>query len=171
MDPEVWTALIGLGGVLVGSAFTYLGAILKFRQDLKAEYDMSLREKRIEAYLVLWQCTQPLAKYSPPKAVTYQDLQTMAKEMRRWWFKTGGMFLTDASSDAYIAMQQALQELVGGTDHPPDKELEAKAFNTIRQKSSDLRTTLVRDVGTRRQSELSEETQGLRATAGTHTVH
>jgi hypothetical protein len=61
-----------------------LGVFLKFRNDLKAEYDKELRTARVEAYQRLWQIQQNLAKYDLPEPLTPQRLKELSEEMRDW---------------------------------------------------------------------------------------
>jgi heme exporter protein D len=47
MPDAVWAAIIG---GLIGFISTYVVAVVKVRQDLRAEYDKDLRERRIPEY-------------------------------------------------------------------------------------------------------------------------
>ena len=113
MDSILLAAIIG---ALAGVVGTYLGAILKVRKDLEFEYDKSLREKRIVAYQALWKLTGAFPRYAIEKPTTYGDLRKLTASLRDWYFETGGVFLTDASRDAYFALQKALTPLTTGAE-------------------------------------------------------
>ena len=91
------TVLVAIISLLSGIVLTYVGAIVKFRRDLQSKYDIDLRNKRIKAYKLLWQLLEPLAYYSPATLVTYGIIQEMSEKMREWYYKTGGMFLSESS--------------------------------------------------------------------------
>jgi hypothetical protein len=153
MADQVVAALVG---AFAGMAGTYIAAILKYKKELEAEYDKTLRARRIEAYQALWKCTELFAKYVPPKAtISMADLRGFAVALRRWYFETGGMFLTVKSREAYFALMDSLKSLLE-REHclSDDQMLDDTGRETIRQKASDLRTSLVQDVGARRECEL-----------------
>lgn len=72
MEDNLLAAIIG---AIAGVVTTYLGAILKFRVDLKSQYDKDLRDRRIAQYAELWKLTGTFPKYAREKQPTYQDIQ------------------------------------------------------------------------------------------------
>ena len=142
--------IAAIGGAIAGIAGTYLSAILKFRKDLAFKYDTDLREKRIPEYRELWKLLQPLAQYARPGPFTFEVAQQLTQNLRRWYFEGGGIFLSDRSRDAYFALQESLKEV---SKEDSARSLEPEPFETIRKRSSDLRTALTRDVGTRKEPE------------------
>ena len=99
MDDKI---LVGRIGSIVGVVTTGLGAILKFRNDTRFEYDKDLRAKRIDEYSKLWTLT--------------------------------GRF------PGMLAKIQGAESEMG---------LRPTYYQHLRKVGSALRTTLVRDVGTR----------------------
>jgi hypothetical protein len=149
LDVTVIVAIIT--GVL-GILGTYLSAVLKFRKDLEAKYDIDLRDKRIEVYKELWKRLQPLAKYSPPGPFTFNKVQELLADLRSWYFEVGGLFLSERSRDAYFALLDKMEEVLKYPTFQPNEVLSDDVREEIRQKSSTLRTQLAKDVGTRQES-------------------
>ena len=132
----------------------YMAAHVKLRSELAAEYDKSLREKRLAAYAELWKLTQDLAKYARPRPVTYEVLAEMHWRLRRWYFETGGLYLSVPSRDAYFALQDVLARIVEDparrADRAHEYDRDAEEYERLRKPGSALRTCLSADVGTRR---------------------
>lgn len=153
MSNEILAALIG---AFAGIAGTYLTAILKYRKDLEAEYDESLRDQRIKEYLKLWKLTGLLAKYGQFAPVCYKDLQTLTLDLRVWYFENGGMFLSDASRDRYFALQEALKTVLADQHNMLEQAVDPDTYERLRSAGSLLRTSMAADVGTRRKPILAE---------------
>lgn len=155
MEDKIIAAIIG---VFFGFISTYLAAILKFRQDLRAQYDKDLRDKRIEEYRELWELTGAFPKYAVPKSVTYGDANKLAENLRIWYFGKGGMFLSDDSRNAYFKYQEAFKKILADETEDLSRPLGKpgdRTYELLRQRGSKLRSALVRDVGTRKASELN----------------
>lgn len=113
MDPSIMNALItGLIGLASGGTLAYLGAILKFRKDLEAEYDKDLRNKRIEAYKDLWKHLQLLARYDRPRPLNRQTLEELTVAMREWYFETGGLYLSEETRKSYFDVKETIKDLL-----------------------------------------------------------
>lgn len=143
--------LTAIGGYIVA----YMTTQLKFRKELEAKYDESLRDQRIGVYRELWKLLQPLARYARAEPVTRNRLEQLAGELRRWYFEVGGLFCTDQTRDAYLALQEGIEKVVETTkvEDAPTK-LEAQV-EWLRRLGSSLRTSMTRDVGTRVRSPLA----------------
>jgi hypothetical protein len=145
-------------GAIIGAAFgvlgTYLSAILKYRQDLRAEYDKDLREKRLPEYKNLWRWTELFPKYARTAQVSYEDVETLSVNLRDWYFQNGGMFLSAGSRDEYFALQDALTKTIRKAGQNMDTILDEETFEMLREKCSNLRTASTSDVGTRTEPEL-----------------
>ena len=139
-----------VAGGLVGMMATYVSAKQKFREDLQAKYDETLHNTRIDTYQKLWSQLQVLAKYARPEVVTPKRLNQLAGELRKWYFETGGLFLTDSSRFAYEAVQKAIVAELEKNE-AADKELDGPALETIWKIGSNLRTALSNDLRSRRQ--------------------
>jgi hypothetical protein len=173
------TASLGIvGGVLVA----YVGAVLKFRNDLKAEYDKDLRNRRIEAYQGLWHLLQYVGRYDLPKSLTPKILKELSVEMRKWYFGGGGLYLSEESRTTYFDLKQDIKDVLHKTKYhrpndvpldpedselvdvlldPEDSELvdvplDPEDSKLVREKGSLLRKSLTHDVGTRKASALAD---------------
>jgi hypothetical protein len=153
MDEKLIAAIVG---IIFGVVTTYLAAVLKLRGDLRFEYDKGLREKRLERYSELWHLTGLFPKYGREGAVTLADVRALSVNLRDWYFKSG-MFLSDPCRDAYFDYQSALSEFLKENTLLPTRLLDDPTYEYFRSLGSDLRTAMVRDVGTRKQPELEKE--------------
>lgn len=148
MDNTVLVALI-VGGLGIISAS--LAAILKFRQDIKFEYDKDLRKERIDAYKELWRYTRPFpgSEYKRVEEVTQQALRDLLENLHKWYFEKGyGLYLSDDSTAKYREFKVALQNVL----EPGEPEVileDSKEDKLLRARAHDLRESLAKDVGTR----------------------
>ncbi len=136
---------------VLGVIASYLGLSWKIKKDLVAEHDRTLREARLRVYQSLWNCLEPLARYSRPTPVTFQTIKELSAQLRHWYFAEGGIYLSTATRDAYFELQEALGGLV---DHSrpgqaDEQELDDDTFERLRKAGSKLRTAMAQDVGTR----------------------
>jgi hypothetical protein len=134
-------AVVGLIAGIVGTAY-------KSRKELETSYDIDRRKARIFVYKKLWTESAVLSLYSPPKFDRDAATQFSA-ELRRWYFEDGGMYLSKSAQEAYLNLQQALEETLSRDDDP------MLLREILRKKASALRSALVRDIATRDQSLLS----------------
>jgi hypothetical protein len=112
MSDEIAVVIItGLFGIVSGALIAYVGAVLKFRKDLEAEYDKDLRSKRIEGYKELWQQLQLLAKYDLPKPLNIQTSQELTVSMRTWYFEAGGLYLSEDTRAFYFDLKRTIKEI------------------------------------------------------------
>jgi hypothetical protein len=145
------TALGGTGVVILGLA-TWLGKVWCDRiaqsEKLRGEIDLDLRKRRIDAYKLIWKATAILPAWPKDPKVTYGHLDTFSSELKDWYFKTGGIFLSyNAHHKGYIPLQEAIETL-----NVQDKSvsLTDNDYKTIREKCSQLRTLLTQDIQSRR---------------------
>jgi hypothetical protein len=151
MTDQLLAAIIG---AVIGFISTYLAAVVKLRQDLRAEYDKDLRERRIPEYKRLWKLTDLFPKYARTTIPTVADVRELAISLRDWYFDGGGMLLSKSGRESYFALQEALGGLLtAGDDGPVDEA----TYERLRQRCSALRSALVQDVGTRREPVVAYE--------------
>ena len=153
-EAEVLKSVVGLA---LGAIGTYLGLHWKIRKELVAQYDQELRKERVRVYLELWALTEPLATYSPPGKVTTQTLKALSRDLRHWYFASGGLFLSENARDAYFALQKSI--LLNDADHSQlnGTELSIPAQKALRKVASRLRTALTADIGSRFKPAIKDE--------------
>lgn len=135
-------ALLGLVTGIVATAY-------KSRKDLEVQYDIKLREERIEAYKRLWEQLERLAYYAPPqKTLTHGVARELATALRTWYFEIGGLLMSERTREAYFDLQGALKS-VGDAGARADFALADPTASALKQLGSRLRTTTTDDVATR----------------------
>jgi hypothetical protein len=153
---EIVVAVIGLAGIVLTGLLTAIATTAKVRRELESDYDLALRNERLAAYRELWKRLQPLAKYFRPEAITYRRLKQLGADLRAWYFETGGIYLTPESRDAYFELMDGLRDAVAARAEELDREVGTAEFERLRDQGSALRTALVGDARTRRESALAE---------------
>ncbi len=157
MADTLKSALIGGVAGLVSAVVTYFSTRARLRLDLAAEYDKQLQESRLAAYTKLWLMLEPLARYGRDGPVTYGDLQTISTDTRKWYFETGGIYLTRRSRGPYFRWKKLMQphlDEARRTAIPPERSLPTPVMDEIIEAASTLRTSLSDDIGTKRLSRL-----------------
>jgi hypothetical protein len=146
---SIWDnpAVIGAIGVVFGGATAYIQGALSAR----AKTGEELRDRRLEAYPPVWRETSTLSRY-PAADVTWTELKELHLAFRRWYFTTGGLFLSERSRDRYGEVQELLgaylythrQDDPGGRVDPAD-------YEDLAETCSAFRTAMTEDLATRRQ--------------------
>ncbi len=157
MDPSLATAIgSALLGLVTGMIGTYVGAVVKFRKDLEADYDKDLRNRRIEAYKSLWKLLQFLARYDRPKPLTAPLLHELSVAMRQWYFEVGGIFVSEETRTTYFELKDLLSPY-SSARYDADKCLDNEPeVQLILNKARDLRSHLTHDIGTRKSPAIKE---------------
>jgi hypothetical protein len=151
----ILTVLTAAGGVgvVVAALAAWLGKVWADRiahsQKLIGEIDIDLRAKRIPVYAELWKATSLLPKWPRATDVSYEQLGEFSKTLRRWYYHTGGMFLSQTTHrTAYSPLQDAIGKLLaqGKTGSLSDAD-----YDAIRDCCSKLRSALANDIESRRE--------------------
>jgi hypothetical protein len=158
-------AVIGLLGTATAATIAaYAGTRRRVLAELEAEYDSDLRKSRLEVYPALWSALEPLAKYARehPGYPTREEIEELSGALRKWYFRTGGLYLSAESRLAYFDLQDSLTVVLSSERWEtidPEDELDSHTFEGLRHLGSWLRTTMTYDVGTRRRFSLAPEWQ------------
>ncbi len=125
---------------VIGALAGAFAAAYKSRKELESLYDIELRRRRIDAYVQLWKLLEPLARWSPPRPLTYHSLAQLSRALRSWYFSSGGLFLSRTTRAPYFNLQEALTRL--GERAPADKNAqpEVDTVKILRALASRLRT-------------------------------
>lgn len=114
-----------------------------------------MRKRRIDAYSKLWCRLQPLAKYAREGVFARDQAEGLSQKLRAWYFEEGGLLFSEESRDAFFDLQDAITKAV---ERNEQTDTELPEFSDIRQIASTLRTTLARDVGTRKKGSFRDAT-------------
>jgi hypothetical protein len=112
--------------------------------------DQDLRERRIPGYQELWTLTEILPLYAREKIPTYGDLKTFTTSLRNWYFRDGGIYLSETARDGYLSLQKSLKETLEGKRN--EDQVSDHDYDTIRNNCSLLRTYLTEDILSRREA-------------------
>jgi hypothetical protein len=147
----------------VTALITFLATRWKVGKDFEIEINRAVRSDRIEVYRKLWTISEPLAFYAKERDITYAEAQNVAFALRRWYYRDGGMFLSEDSRERYFGLQKALQAVYKNQRAQSAiwKPLEPQEFFSVQRHSSELRTALAEDLGTRRKG-LEKAREGSR---------
>jgi hypothetical protein len=150
------SVVIGGAAGLVSAILTHFSTRAKLRLDLAAEYDKTLQESRLAAYKELWGMLEELARFGRDKPITLTLLRGISDKTRRWYFQTGGIYLTQRSRDPYFAWKKAMQVLLDDVDvaRSPEAPILDPRLDPVIETCSKLRTSLSDDIGTKRLSRL-----------------
>jgi hypothetical protein len=126
---------------------TYFGMKSKILNDLLAQYDKDLRDRRLRAYGALWTLSEPLARFSPIEPLTGAGARTVSQGMRGWYFRDG-IVLSEAAREAYFSLQEALLKprVAAAAATPLDRD----TLGGLWKASRDLHTALCVDIGSRK---------------------
>jgi hypothetical protein len=143
---SVWdnAAVTGALGVAFGGATAYIQSALAAR----AKTGEELRDSRLDAYPPVWLQTSDISKY-PPAEVTWADLEALHLAFRRWYYTTGGLFLSERSRDRYGDVQEVLGAYL--LSHQGSGPVDPGDYDAIADTCSAFRTALTEDLATRRQ--------------------
>lgn len=160
--------LIGAVAGLASAVLTYFSTRGKIRLELAAEYDKNLQENRLATYQKLWAMLEPLATFGRDEPVTYAVIRKISTDTRKWYFREGGIYLTERSRKPYFHWKKVMQEVLDDPDLAAQPDLEIGEFDTNKRQQktkidrlgsilgagSSLRTALSDDIGTKRLSRL-----------------
>jgi hypothetical protein len=152
MDAVTVSSLVaGLVSGVISSLLTYFSTRSKIRLDMRVEYDKNLHDKRLELYKELWPKTEPLARFAPHFALTFNIVKKVAEITREWYFREGGIYLSKRSRKPYFQLKEQMQRVIDdvGLEARPDDPIDAKAHDAILKAASRLRTSLADDIRTR----------------------
>lgn len=160
VDSDFVSAILAsLGGGLVaaGALATWLGSIWKERiartEEALIQVDIDLRLRRIEVYKPLWELTALLPRWPRDPDVTYEQLLEFTEALRKWYFAGGGMYLSRTThKNGYYPLQQELERVLSQKRSGMLLHESPDDYGAIRDCCSTLRTHLVADVASRRDS-------------------
>ena len=151
---NIWTVTVAVGSgalsAVVSALLTYLSISVQVRKDLEAKYDIDLRNQRLNVYKELWQLLEPLAKYARPGPFTSSVAEGLLQVLRRWYFETGGLFMSENTRNAYFALMDNLRTFAEDHSRSAEVPLCESELELLLANGSTLRTNMAQDVGSRR---------------------
>lgn len=156
MSPAVASALSAvIAAIATALIAAYVGHRRRVQAEREGQYDSELRQLRLAAYKELWSLMEPLATYArEPASPDRASLEALSKALRSWYFKTGGLYLSNEARTAYFQFQRTLWTIASSDRWEADR-LEDDDLDRLRELGSWLRTVLTYDVGTRRRFSLA----------------
>jgi hypothetical protein len=146
---EILISVITVIAGLISAILTYFLGVLKIKRELIVKFDQRVLEERLMAYKELWKLFLPLAKYNPSQSPTYGILKNISILMTKWYYETGGLYLTYESRKEYFDVQDKIQELLKKSS-ADSENLDEESKSAIFKKVSLLRTKLSGDIGSRK---------------------
>lgn len=144
------TLIAGLLGTITGAMTTGLLALFtargQARQQFALGHSKDLWAARFSSFKELWAITAALPRYwpeVPPRSV----VRTTSDSLHEWFFRGGGLLLTNEARDRYFDVQNALHQIeING--ETPDAPLNAADMARLFQVGEALRVQLCVDLGT-----------------------
>ena len=153
---------IGGAGIIVAGLSAWLGnlwanRILEKEKELRrisTTVDLDLRKRRWDTYTSIWKKTKLLTMYPINEVATYDELVDLRDALKKWYYEEGGILLSrSAMDDGYIPLQEAIAEAL---ESNPSGKMSKQHYELVRPKCSNFRSLLSTDIGSRRESPLSE---------------
>jgi hypothetical protein len=133
---------------VVGLLSAFALALVNSGISARAGVDEELRSKRLTVYPALWEATKAASRW-PRSTVSRSDLDELHRNLRKWYYTGGGMYLSETARARY----GDLQELIGtALTHPGDpcSQLNRARYEDLMEASSAMRTAITEDLDTRR---------------------
>jgi hypothetical protein len=111
--------------------------------------DTDLRTRRITVYAELWEKTGLLPMWPWNTELEYEALNQLTRDLRDWYFRRGGMYLSASARDAYFEVQRSINTVLESGQSGP---IVHDDYQAVREKCSALRTELAEDLLSRREA-------------------
>jgi hypothetical protein len=90
-----------------------------------------------KVYKTIWQKLEKFSIYSP-QTVNYKRLKEILKELAEWYFRDGGIFMTEVTRDTYFKLRKELTEtVISGVNSGIQKRLLEDEQTSRNNKSKD----------------------------------
>jgi hypothetical protein len=146
LDDPLTTAVIGLASGLV------LAAVSSWLSGREQAAD-DVRSARLGAYPAVWRRTSVVSRW-PRTNAGPSDLLDLHLDLRRWYYESGGLFLSERARARYGDLQAILEAYLGLAEQWTEPELPHAAYDDVMEIASRFRTALTEDLESRRQRSL-----------------
>jgi hypothetical protein len=158
--------ITGAAGLVSGFVSAAANTWLANRSKVSEE----LREQRLKAYPNVWERTAKFSRW-PRNTVTYGELAEFERDLRSWYYRVGGLYMSENARRRYGHVQELVSAYREGRE--PGRHVEPDAYEDLMEACSAFRTALTEDLESRRQGSLVysaqrslERRQQERAAAG-----
>jgi hypothetical protein len=155
MDASITTAVIaGIAAIVGGASVALVQGFIASRGKENEE----LRNWRLKVYPAVWRLTSTVPRW-PQADPTYHDLWDVHLALRKWYYESGGLYLSENARARYGEMQELLDAYLDGRDRADETPVPHRAFGAAKADSpykalmdtgSAFRTALTEDLSTRR---------------------
>lgn len=141
-DVNTAALISAAGGGLIAASLAAVKGFLASR----ASVNESLRELRLGSYPSVWKTTSAVSRW-PRNKLTTGELVAFHKEMRHWYYGTGGLYLSRTARARYGELQQSLEAWLKGADPDASEPIPDDVYEGIMEVSSALRNHAHRGPG------------------------
>jgi hypothetical protein len=155
MDASITTAVIaGIAAIVGGASVALVQGFVASRGKENEE----LRNWRLKVYPAVWRLTSTVPRW-PQADPTHHDLWDLHLAFRKWYYESGGLYLSENARARYGEMQELLDAYLDGRDRDDETPFPHRAFgpakadspyNALMDTCSAFRTALTEDLSTRR---------------------
>ena len=159
MDASIPTSVVaGIAAIVGGASVALVQGFVASRGKENEE----LRNWRLKVYPAVWRLTSIVPRW-PQADPTYHDLWELHLALRKWYFESGGLYLSENARARYGEMQELLDAYLAGRDRDDETPVPHRAFgaasadspyNALMDTASAFRTALTEDLSTRRTKSL-----------------
>jgi hypothetical protein len=146
---QPWTIglITGVAGLVSGFVSAAANTWLANRSKVSEE----LREQRLKAYPNVWARTVKFSRW-PRNDVSYGELAEFERELRGWYYRVGGLYMSQNARRRYGHMQEVVAAYREGRE--PERHVAPEAYEDLMEACSAFRTALTEDLESRRQGSL-----------------
>jgi hypothetical protein len=155
MDASITTAVIaGIAAIVGGASVALVQGFVASRGKENEE----LRNWRLKVYPAVWRLTSIVPRW-PQADPTYHDLWDLHLALRKWYYESGGLYLSENARARYGELQELLDAYLHGRDRDDETLVPHRAvgaatadspYEALMDTGSAFRTALTEDLSTRR---------------------
>lgn len=140
---------------IVGAVVAFVGAYTQKIIDARGVISQEVRNERQAVYQTLWKNTELLPMFPKNSTATYRQLHNLTRTCRDWYFREGGIYLSEEAQRAYRTAQKIMCDAVNAKPTELDTPLSDADYESSRSALSALRTELTKDLASRKRTPFS----------------
>ena len=130
-------------------AVAILGALLGSSLNARAKRDDGLRQERLRTYPGMWAATSEFSRWPRNVQLTWLGVQQTHQFCRKWYYETGGLFLSERTRGLYGDVQELIAALLLAHQSDRPCRVSRSEYSDLMNASSRLRTGMTQDLETR----------------------